>query len=128
MVPLLHNAKTDLFDKNLALKGYHRSSHQRCSIKKGVLKEFAKFTGKHLCQETLAQAFSCEFCETYRNTCFTEHLWTTASNTSSLTLSNNFILFFSNILILISSEFVLIFLINFVLIYKSVYRSPSISD
>ena len=28
-----------------------RSSHQRCSIKKkAVLKNFAKFTGKHLCQ------------------------------------------------------------------------------
>ena len=27
-----------------------RSSHQRCSIKKGVLRNFAKFTGKHLYQ------------------------------------------------------------------------------
>ena len=27
-----------------------RSSHQRCSITKGVLRNFAKFTGKHLCQ------------------------------------------------------------------------------
>ena len=27
-----------------------RSSHQRCSIIKGVLINFAKFTGKHLCQ------------------------------------------------------------------------------
>ena len=26
-----------------------RSSHQRCSVKKGVLKTFANFTGKHLC-------------------------------------------------------------------------------
>ena len=26
----------------------NRSSHQRCSIKKGVLRDFAKFTGKHL--------------------------------------------------------------------------------
>ena len=28
----------------------YRSSHRRCSIKKGVLKNLAKFTGKHLCQ------------------------------------------------------------------------------
>ena len=28
---------------------------------------------------TLAQMFSCEFCEISKNTCFTEHLWTTAS-------------------------------------------------
>ena len=27
-----------------------RSSHKRCSSKKGVLRNFAKFTGKHLCQ------------------------------------------------------------------------------
>ena len=28
----------------------HRSSHQRCSMKKGVLRNFAKFIGKYLCQ------------------------------------------------------------------------------
>ena len=27
-----------------------RSSHRRCSAKKGILRNFAKFTGKHLCQ------------------------------------------------------------------------------
>ena len=27
-----------------------RSSHRRCSIRNGVLRNFAKFTGKHLCQ------------------------------------------------------------------------------
>ena len=75
----------------------NRSSHQRCSVEKGVLRNFAKFTGKHLCQslffnkvaglacnfikkETLAQVFSCEFCEISKNTFFTEHLWTTASD------------------------------------------------
>ena len=50
--------------------------------KKGVLRIFAKFTGKHLCQslffnnvagnfikkETLAQVFFCEFCENSKNT------------------------------------------------------------
>ena len=30
-------------------KNPSRSSHQRCSVKKGVLKSFASFTGKHLC-------------------------------------------------------------------------------
>ena len=61
-----------------------RSSHQRCSIEVGVLKNFTKFTGKHLRQSLflnkfaglrpttllkkrpLAQVFSCEFCETCR--------------------------------------------------------------
>ena len=27
-----------------------RSSHRRCSLKKGVLENFAKLTGKHRCQ------------------------------------------------------------------------------
>ena len=28
----------------------HRSSHLRCSVTKGVLRNVAKFTGKYLCQ------------------------------------------------------------------------------
>ena len=60
-----------------------RSSHRRCSVRKGVLRNFTKFTGKHLCQslffnkvaETLAQVFSCEFCEISKNSFFTEQLW-----------------------------------------------------
>ena len=30
-------------------------------------------------KETLAQVFSCEFCQISKNTFFTEHLWATAS-------------------------------------------------
>ena len=75
-----------------------RSSHRRCSVKKGALGNFAKLTGKDLCQslffnkvaglwpvtllkkETLAQAFLYEFCEISKNTFSTEHLQTTASD------------------------------------------------
>ena len=32
---------------------YSKSSHRKCSVKKGVLRNFAKFTGKHLCQSQL---------------------------------------------------------------------------
>ena len=65
-----------------------RSSHQRCSIKKYVLRNFTKLTGEHLCQslffnkfikkETLAQMFPCKFCVICKNTFFAEHLWMTA--------------------------------------------------
>ena len=71
---------------------YFRSSHQRCSMKKGAPRNFSKFRGKHLCQnlffnkvaglrpaETLVQLFACEFCEIFWNTFFTEHLCSTAS-------------------------------------------------
>ena len=40
---------TDLLKATLLDKLY-RSRHRRCSMKKGVLKNFPKFTGKHLCQ------------------------------------------------------------------------------
>ena len=76
-------------------KAVDRSSHRRCSVKKGVLRNFTKFTAKHLCQslffnkvaglkpakllkKRLAQVFSCEFCEISKNTFSLEQLWTTA--------------------------------------------------
>ena len=59
--------------------------------KKGVLRNFAKLTVKHLClslffnnfikKETLAQVFSCDFWDISRNTFFTEYIWATASGT-----------------------------------------------
>ena len=75
---------------------FYRSSYQSCPTKKGVLRNFTKFTGKHMCQslfnkvagfmpstllkkETLAQVFSSEFCKISKNTFFTEHPWTNAS-------------------------------------------------
>ena len=59
-----------------------RSSHQRCSVRKGIYRKFAKFRGKHFCRslffnkvaggackfikkETLPQVFSCELCENF---------------------------------------------------------------
>ena len=62
-----------------------KSSHRRCSVRKGILRKFAKFTGKHLCQshffkkETPAQVFSYEFCKIRQNVFFTENLLTTDS-------------------------------------------------
>ena len=52
-----------------------RSSQQRCSIKKSVLKNFEKLTGKSLCQSLKAL-----------NTFFTGHLWKTASELRNLVL------------------------------------------
>ena len=36
----------------------YRSSHQRCCVRKGVLRNFAKFQRKHLCQSLQATIFS----------------------------------------------------------------------
>ena len=46
---------------------------KRCSYK------FCKIHRKTSVLESPAQVFSCEFCELYKDTFFTEHLWTTAS-------------------------------------------------
>ena len=35
---------------NIKVFQINRSTHQRCSVKKGVLRNFTKFTGKRLCQ------------------------------------------------------------------------------
>ena len=72
-----------------------KSRHRRCSVKM-VFRNFTKFTGKHLCQrlsckasnfikeEPLAQVFSAEFCQMFKNTFFTEHFRTTASENEQI--------------------------------------------
>ena len=60
--------------------------------KKGALRNFAKFTGKHLCQslcnfikkETLVQVFSCDFCKIFKNTFYSEN--TSGGCSNSLTV------------------------------------------
>ena len=53
-----------------------RCSHRRRSVRKDALRNFKKFTEKHLCQrlffkkETVAQVFSCEFSEFSKNFLF----------------------------------------------------------
>ena len=65
-IPYLHRFKRE---RHLM---ENRSSHQRCSVKKGVLRNLAKFTGKHLCQSLF-------FNEVASGAFLTEHVWATAS-------------------------------------------------
>ena len=60
----------------------YRSSHQRCSMKKGVLRNFGKFTGKHLCRASFLirrlwhRCFSVNFLNIFLRTPFViEPLW-----------------------------------------------------
>ena len=80
----------------------------RCSVKKGVLRNFAKSTGKHLRQSfffnkvaslrpaTLLKkrlwhrCFPVDFGEISKNTFFTKHLWTTASASNVKRICENF--------------------------------------
>ena len=69
------------------------------SVKKGALRNFAKFTGKHLCQtlffkkatllkkETLLQVFSCAFCKISKDALLTEDLRVTASESTTFEIS-----------------------------------------
>ena len=72
---------------------------QEVFYKKGVPKKFTKFTGQeNTCvrvsflikfkKETLKQTFSCQLCETFKNTYFLEHLWTTASEEETTELDS----------------------------------------
>ena len=68
------------------LKKYGKSSHQRCSLHKVLLKisRYLTFTRIHLCwsllliKETPTQEFFCEYCEIINNSYFEEHLQATA--------------------------------------------------
>ena len=46
-IPVSFNKDNHCYDPS-RLDVLSRSSHRRCSVKKGVLKNFAIFTGKHL--------------------------------------------------------------------------------
>ena len=82
----------NLVHLTLSWRGPLSYSHQRCSVRKGGLRNFAKFTGKHLCKslffnkacnfikkETLEQVFSYEFCKISKSNFFSEHVWATTS-------------------------------------------------
>ena len=95
-----------IFVKNFIIDASQgKSSHRRCYIKKVVLRNFAIFTGKHLCwslfliklkashakvwfqwglqlysKETLTQVFSYEYCKISKKTYFEKYLWMAASD------------------------------------------------
>ena len=57
--------------------------------KRCVLRNFAKFTGKHLCQSFFFNEVAGHCLETSKNTFFTEHLWETASGDFPLKVNIN---------------------------------------
>lgn len=60
------------------------------SYRKALVKEVTTLTEKNspkkLCEKTQTQMFSCEFCEKFKTTCFTEQLQITASVSNSYLL------------------------------------------
>ena len=66
---VLHVASCLSHVKSLIFGRMCRSSHQRCSLRKGVLRNLAEVTGKHLCQSLFfikVAGLSCGFCEILR--------------------------------------------------------------
>ena len=109
LVRNFHNHNKRVLQKTLIKKKAdlssqkNRSNHHRWSIMKGLLRNFAKFTGKPLHhslflnkvadlkrikKETLPQVFSCEFCKYSKNNFFTEHLRTTVSKETLKSIEN----------------------------------------
>ena len=119
---LIANMKFDWL-RNIATLTYCSLRFERCilqlsnlqdvSYKKGILKNFAKFEGKHLYQsfffdkvvglacnfikkETLLQVFLCEFCKSFKNASFYRTLLMATSNSRADNLfSSDDIVFFS---------------------------------
>ena len=105
-------------EKTISKNPSVRSSHCRCSIRKGVLRNLAKFTRKHLRQslffnkfaclrpkacnfiekEILPQVLSCEFCQISKNTFFTEPLSATTSAVCKNMILRSFFFFKNNLL------------------------------
>ena len=74
---LLHNVESNMENilrvshilQIIRLK--HKSSHQSCPVKKSVLKNYPKFTGKYLCQSLFlnkAAGFFLRICESLKKT------------------------------------------------------------
>ena len=87
----------------------YRNSHQRCSMKKSILRNFAKFTGKHLCQILVTWqkgtlVFSYEVCKISNNTFFTEHIWATASSCTKEIVDQDYFCFYEKSVLLIFKE------------------------
>ena len=72
-----------------------RSSHRRCSERKLVLRNSAKFTEKHRCQSFFLIKLQ-EFGRSTKNTFFTEHLREIASAKISDNTTNILNCYFSN--------------------------------
>ena len=64
----------------------YRNSRSSMFCKKGVLRNFAKFTGKYLCQSLWHKCFPVDFAKILKKTCFTEHLRMTAADPFSCIL------------------------------------------
>ena len=102
-----HNSKPVRFKSSLLVilwrivRTTYRSSHRRCSVGKGVLRNYAKFTRKHLCQSIFFNNVAGLFVQLYlkkdsgtsdfqrilrdfKNTFFKKHLQGTACRRSNL--------------------------------------------
>ena len=91
VVPFFFKRKIFTFSKFYLFFWECRSNHAELFCKKGVFKNFAKFTEKNLCWslffnkalglqlQCCACVFFCEFWEFFKNTFFREAFWTIAS-------------------------------------------------
>ena len=90
------------FFSNSAFPHLYRSSHQRCSVRKVVLRDFTKSTGEHQCQRPATllkmrlwhRCFSVNFTKLLKTHFFAERLWETASiciteGSNNITVNNN---------------------------------------
>ena len=102
---------------------HFRSSHQRCSVNKGVLRNFAKFTGKHLFHRTrLGDCFLSPFVfmKKLRN-CFRLLQLCHCDELSDVCKSNVFKIFKKRFLLMQMSHCTSIFAQDSLTVYQEIY-------
>ena len=80
------NFSGSYFSLILCINSPFRSSHRRCSVRKGILINFAEPTGIHVYTCARVSILRNEFCKIFKNTFFTERFETTASDCLNLIL------------------------------------------
>ena len=66
------------YEKKVFLKILQNSQENTCT-RASILRKLQASACNFIKKETLAHVFSCKFCKIFRNTFFTEHLWTNNS-------------------------------------------------
>ena len=76
---LVQKWPSEVFFAKRCSQKFHKI-HRKTPVPESLFKQSCKPEASNFIKKkTLAQVFSCGFCEISKNTFFTEHLWTTAS-------------------------------------------------
>ena len=83
----IRSSPSEVLCKKVFLKIY-QNSQEKTSTSVSFLIKLQALVCNFIKKETLAQVFSCKFCEMVKNTFFTEHLWMAAPVKNQMLFEN----------------------------------------